>query len=569
MNKGRQVSHPAKQPSQQDTTNRLLQAVALHQQGRTEEAELLYRQVLSRTPNNFDALHLLGLIAAQNGSHEEAVRLLTQALRINSRSTSALYSLGVSLQLLNRLAEAVASYDKALATKPDHAEALSNRGNALNEMQRYEESLKSCGQALAIKPDYPEALINQGNALQRLHRHAEALASFDKALAIRPDDAEALYNRGNCLQGLDRHEEALVSYERALAVRPDYAEAFCNRGNSLQFLRRHEEALACYERAQALKPDYVEAHLNEGLCRLLMGDYPRGLEQYEWRLKQEAFVKGQRRFDRPLWLGKEPLAGRKILIHVEQGLGDTIQLCRYAKVLSDLGAIVLLEVPSSLKSLFAGLDGVDLLLTQGEPLPEFDYHCPIMSLPLALGTRVETIPGKVPYLAAPEQSLRHWEGKLGRSVKPRIGLAWSGNSAHINDLNRSIPLQRLLPLLTNDFEFVSLQRDVRAADQKILDEGAGIVHFGNSLTDFSDTAALVQSMDIVISVDTSIAHLAGAMGKSVWILLPFAPDWRWLLDRDDSPWYPSAKLLRQARPGDWGNVITAVRAQLDRISHGV
>jgi hypothetical protein len=306
----------------------------------------------------------------------------------------------------------------------------------------------------------------------------------------------------------------------------------------------------------------VEAHWNEALLRLLTGDFSRGWAKYEWRWRNESLALSTRNFSQPLWLGAEAIDGKTILLHSEQGLGDTIQFCRYVPLVAARGARVILEVERPLHEIMTNLAGATEVISKGDALPDFDFHCPLLSLPLAFGTHLETIPSLTSYLRAPGQTLKHWQARLGPKARPRIGLVWSGRPAHKNDQNRSISLRSLLPLLDIEATFVSLQKDVRSDDAAVLKECNDVLHFGDELKDFSDTAALILQLDLVISVDTSVAHLAGALGEPVWILLPYNPDWRWLLDRDDSPWYPSARLFRQQQIGNWAGVIDQVKNEL-------
>ena len=377
-------------------------------------------------------------------------------------------------------------------------------------------------------------------------------------MAARPDYADALYNRGNALKLLKRYEESLASYDRAVALQPNHADAHNNRGQVLRELGRYNEALASYDRALALRPHHVMAHCNAAALRLLTGDFGRGWVHYEWRWLKKSVVPTKRNFSQPAWSGGDRLSGKTILIHSEQGLGDTIQFARYVPLIAAGGAQVIFEVQKPLQELMTGLAGAAKIAAKGGPLPQFDLHCPLLSLPLAFGTRLETIPSDNAYLRVPPRHLAEWQSRLSGARHPRIGLVWSGNPGHERDGERSIGLRALLPMLDTlsaAASFVSLQKDVRAEDAAILKERADIVDYGPALRDFSDTAALVSQLDLVISVDTSVAHLAGALGKPVWILLTYFPDWRWLLGRDDSPWYPTARLFRQNGTGTWDDVI--------------
>ena len=577
------------------------QGLALHQEGRLAEAQAIYRQVLKIQPEHFDALHLLGVISYQTGNLLQAVDLIGRAIELNPSNAAAYSNHGLALQGLQRPDEALDSYDRALKLKPGYAEAYSNRGNALKdlkrldealdsydralelkpdfaeaynnrgfalqELKRLEEALDSYDRALELKPDYAEACNNRGNALQALERLDEALESYDRALELKPDDAEAYYNRGLALQELKRLDEALDSYDRALELKPDYVEALSNRGLALKALKRLDEALESYDRALKLKPDFADGHLNLALCRLLMGEFARGWEGFEWRwesAKIERQLGEKRNFTQPLWLGVESLQGKTILLHSDQGLGDALQFCRYASLVRDLGARVILEVPEPLMALLSNLAGVAQLVEKGGALPSFDYHCPLLSLPLAFKTDLNTIPSFGSYIASNPGKVTEWRAKLGKRTKPRIGLAWRGSALHANDRNRSIALGDIVEHLPGQLQYVSLQKEVSPADRETLFSHTEIQNFGEQLSDFTDTAALCELMDVVVSVDTSVAHLAGAMGRPVWILLPFIPDWRWLLDREDSVWYPSARLFRQDSAGDWPSVIDKVRTELLR-----
>lgn len=388
-----------------------------------------------------------------------------------------------------------------------------------------------------------------------------ALRLLDRSLRICPD-ADVYSNRGIVLYELRQLEAAVASYDQAIALRPGNAEAYSNRGNALKDLGQLDAAVASYDQAIALRPDIGEVRYNKSLALLLGGDLVAGWELHEWRWATEKMKPMKRSFPQPLWLGKDSLAGKTILLHSEQGFGDTIQFCRYAKLVSDLDARVILEVPKSLLGLLKQLSGVSDFVVDGTPLPAFDYHCPLLSLPLVFKTTVGSIPCPTPYLRAEPGKLTYWRNKLGEKRAPRVGLVWSGRTEHTNDHNRSIGLAALLQQLPSGYEYVSLQKDVRDRDKPVLESTPHIRHFGGGLDDFTDTAALCELMDVTISVDTSVAHLSGALGKPTWVLLPFSPDWRWLLNREDSPWYPSVRLYRQPRVGDWDSVLRKVNAQL-------
>jgi len=547
--------------------------LTLHELKRFEKALASYDRALTVRPDFAEALSNRGVTLHELKRFEEALASYDRALKARPDYADALSNRGVTLYELKRFEEALTSYDRVLMLRPDYAEALSNRGNALHKLKRLEEALASYDRVLKVRPDYAKALSNRGVTLYTLKRFAEALASYDRALKVRPDYAEALCNRGNTLKELKRFEEALASYDRALTLQPDLAEALSNRGNVLHELKRFEEALASYDRAFKVRPDYAEAHLNEALCRLLIGDFDHGWEKHEWRWETEHLRGGKRNFAQPQWTGQQDIAGKTVLLHAEQGFGDTIQFCRYVPLVAARGARVILEVQEPLHELMNTLPGAAQIISRGEPLPDFDIHCPLLSLPLAFGTRLETIPSVTPYLRAPAQALKKWQEKLGKKNKLRVGLVWSGgfrpNQPELWSVNkrRNIPLAKLGGLKNPDIEFYSLQKG-QPAESELADlilrswDGPQIVDFTSLLNDFSDTAGLVENLDLVISVDTSTAHLVGALGKPVWILNRFDTDWRWLLDREDSPWYPTARLFRQDETRQWDNVIARVHVAL-------
>ncbi len=583
-------------------------AVAAYQRGRLGEADDLARAILGVKADYFDALHLIAVIRTRQRRLDEALASYDCALALRPDHAEALRNRGATLHKLKRLDEALASYDRALALRPDYAEALynraitlhelkrfgealasydralalqpdyvgalNNRGITLHQLKRFDEALASYDRALALQPDHAEALYNRGVTLHELKRFDEALASYDRALALRPDHAEALDNRGNTLHELKRFDEALASYDRAVALQPDHAEAFCNRGVMLHELMRLDEALASYDHALAVRPDYVDAHFNKSVLQLLKGDFAAGWREYEWRRRKEENLTILRRdFAQPLWLGETAIADKTILLHSEQGFGDTIQFCRYVPLVAARGARVLLEVPPPLKDLMASLAGVSQVISAADELPYFELQCPLLSLPLAFRTSLETIPVQTPYLFGAAAKKSAWRARLGARDQPRVGLVWAGDprkqvpNAHRIDRMRSLEFDQLAPILRiAGCEFYSLQKGEHALAQ--LRNSAlcqRVVDCADDLHDFSDTAALIDNLDLVIAVDTSVAHLAGALGKPFWLLNRYSTCWRWLIDRDDSPWYPTARLFRQQAPGDWSGVIGRVVFELEKL----
>jgi len=537
-------------------------AVSLHRQGRLDEAEKIYRRVLKHDKNDFNALHLLGMLNHQRGKPGEAYRLITSALKLHPRSADALANLALVLHTLKRDDEALASLDKALALAPDHLDALNNRGNLLLQLQRADEAVAAFDRVLALEPRHIQAHINRGNALAALDRGAEALDQYNAALTLQPGNPHAYYNRGNALRMLGQETDAVEAYGSALLALPNHLSAWTNLGLALMALNRHDEARDAYRKALELAPDNADANWNDALALLTIGDYRRGFEKYEWRWKRTGMDTKPRFRQRP-WLGDAPVANKIILLHAEQGLGDTIQFARYATVLARAGAKVILEVQPELKELLKTIDGVTSVIGRGEAVPPFDLHCPLASLPLALKTELSNVPADIPYLRADPDRVARWRERLEKAPAPRVAIAWSGRADHVNDRNRSIALAQLGSLLSAPgVRFVSIQRELRPSDAADLAGHPGMLHVGGELADFSDTAAVLALCDLTISVDTAVAHLAAAMGRQTYVLIPFQPDWRWTADREHSPWYPQARLFRQPAPGDWNSVLAHLREAL-------
>jgi tetratricopeptide (TPR) repeat protein len=589
--------------------------------GRLDEALADYARAVSLQPDFVEAWCNHGNTLSELGRHAEAVVSLQRALAIQPDFHAALSNLGTALAQTGRPHEAIAQYDRALALKPDHAATLSNRGNVLRTLRRFDDALACFDRGLALAPESPELLANRANALfdlwqfdaalaqydaalargkpgtpayalalsnrsgalRALKRYDEALASSEAALQIQTQSAVLWSNHGNILCEFDRYESGLACYDRALALNPRDADAISNRANALRAMRRYDAALAGYAAALALDPQHTQVQLNASICRLLTGDFEAGWAQYEWRFKTEGTHRmhtPRRVFDAPRWSGREPLAGKHILLHAEQGFGDTLQFCRYVHRVAELGAHVILEVQPALKRLLGSLAGVGTLIAEGEPWPRFDYHCPLLSLPLAFGTTLATIPASRAYLHTDVAHQVQWVPRLDALREPgrtglRIGLGWAGSKEHRNDHKRSLPLPLLARLSDaaplRQHQYVCLHKELGTqggparmnpqAERDWLAQHA-IAFVGDELADFADTAALIMAMDLVITVDTSLAHLAGALGKPAWVMLPHNPDWRWLTERTDSPWYPSLRLFRQATRGDWAGVLSEVAQAL-------
>ena len=533
-----------------------------------------YEKAIALKPCNADTYYNRGNVLKELNRLEDALASYDKALTLKS-DYEVYTNRGNVLLELKRREDALTSYDKALALKPNCAEAHLNRGKALKELTRLDEALVSYDKALVLMPDCAEAHNFRGNVLLDLMRPDDALASYEQSIALKPSSADAYCNRGTALRALKRLDDALANYDQALALEPDCTEAYCNRGNTLTELGHLDAAIAEYDLLIATKPDYSDAYWNKSLTLLLGGDFDKGWELYEWRWLRGKTISNQRYAAKPLWLGAESLKNKTILLHSEQGLGDTIQFCRYATLVAQLGAIVILEVQPPLLELLSGLDGVCQVVAEGETLPPFDYHCPLMSLPLAFRTTIGTIPADIPYIKADQSKAAYWHNKLGEHTKPRVGLVWSGgfrpNQPEVWVVNerRNIPLELIALINSTEFDFYSLQKGDPAElellqRKQVVWPEANLFNLAHELHDFSDTAALIENLDLVISVDTSTAHLTAAMGKPVWVLNRFDSCWRWLLDRDDSPWYPSVKLYRQQRMGDWESVLDQVKTDLAR-----
>ncbi len=474
--------------------------------------------------------------------------------------------------------EAKTYLEQVLVINPRHATTHLNLGNVLHHLGENEKALHHFDQALLHQPNDPSAYQQRGSALRAMRRYVDALASYDCALAcpLEPESAAAIHNdRAIVWHEMGQFEEAQAEYQQALALRPDYPLAYYNQGNLWRDGQRFDEALASYQKATELDPTYADAYWVPALVWLLQGQLEKGFERYEWRWKRPGFTSPKRSFSQPLWLGQFDLKGKTILLHGEQGLGDTLQFARYVPLVAQTGAQVVLEVQDkTLLPLFETIPelggvGDEALYVMGQKLPAFDCHCPLMSLPLAFKTTLETVPAESAYFQVRSVYRRAWAKRIERlesgiSRRPRVGLVWQGSQGYSADYKRSLPLSLLLthlaPLMSQ-VTLVCLQKEINSTDAAML-KSHGLSFWGSELRSFADTAALCQEMDLVISVDTSVAHLAGTSGRPTWILLPHTPDWRWLLDRPDSPWYPSVRLYRQGPERRWESVLAQVASDL-------
>jgi tetratricopeptide (TPR) repeat protein len=584
-------------------------AAALHelglrhmQAGRHLDAQLCCEQALAIDPRHIDSLQLMGLLCLQARQYDHAIEWIARANRQDAKGQH-LISLGIALTQQGLHGEAFKAFDAAVRVTPDDAETWLHHAGALETLQLPAEAVTSYRQVLKFNPYHADAAFRSAGLLRDLKRTEEALAWLDlcdrlapnngavlerrglvlhelkrfeesldaslRAYLHRPESPEVCNNIGAALLKLRRYEEALPWFERALERLPDSATVLISKAGVLARMLRIEEALAVCARAKAIHPGNSDVALLMSELQLVAGNFEAGWAGREARWNTRVTL-GYPKLDQPMWLGDGPVEGKTILVFADEGLGDTIQFARYVPMLAARGARVILWVDAPLFSLLSGLSGVHRLLRSSDPLPNFDLHCPLCSLPLAFRTRLETVPPD-DYLPRPaEAQVQAWENRLqasllqtslGPRTRPRVGLAWSGNPNHTDDHNRSVQFQKLLCLLDLDVAFVSLQKDPRPDDRAHL-EKTGIVDLTAHLTDFSETAALMSCLDLVITVDTSVAHLASALGRPTWILLPYTPDWRWMLGRDDSPWYRSVRLFRQDERRDYAPVIARVREAL-------
>ena len=564
--------------------------------GLTAEADHCGRLALAIDPLHVDSLRLMGDICLHSGQPDQAIEWIARAVRI-APEAEHVAALGMALQRSGKLEDALKAYDKAISLQPDNAELWKDLATVLVNLNRLDEAFLGLQHALKLRPRYVDAANLCGLLLYRSGRYSEALDHFNLSIETEPSQADALHlralvymnlgrleqaeadnraslqlnpadadthnNLGTVLQKLGRYQDSIEGYDRAIALRPNFLLALKGKASSLVELRRLEEASACFARFLALDPENADARWNLALLQMLVGDFRAG-----WLGREARWQTGMMRdpiLPQPLWLGDRSIEGATILLYGDEGIGDTLQFARYIPMVADLGARTIVAVADPICSLLSRLDGVAQCIPKTSALPAFDTHCPISSLPLAFKTTLETIPSAVPYLPAPDQDrVTQWEQRLGAHTRFRVGLVWSGNPSHANDHNRSMPLRDLIKILDVDATFVSLQKELRDGDREIL-AGVDIVDMTENLGDFEQTSALASCLDLIISVDTSVAHLAGGLGCQVWILLPFTPDYRWMFDREDSPWYPTARLFRQTESRDWASVVDRVRVELGAV----
>jgi len=508
----------------------------------------------------------LGTILQSQGRHDEALEAFDKLVQLKFDDAHFWMLRGNSLVNLKRPGDAVVSFQHVLRLDPRHWDAANQCGILLHELGRIEESLSYLNLCDTLRPNHIPTLQMRAALLYNLKRFEEALQVCRQAHALDPDNADICNNVGIALRPSGRDEGALQWFDRALELRPNFRDALHNKAAALTKIRRFDEAFAIYERLKAADPGDVLADLGTAHLHLLLGNFEAGWAGREARWKDPALVRGYPKFRQPMWRGHECLKGKTILIAADEGFGDTIQFVRYVPMVADLGARIILVVQDALQPLLSDLPGVAqcLPMSASHSLPAFDLHCPMMSLPLAFATRLDTIPSFRSYLPALQEArVQTWRNRLGSHDRLRVGLVWAGNPRQGDDHNRSIPLRTLSHILDVDATFVSLQKEPKPDDKAALQELAGIIDLTGYFVDFAETAALVSCLDLVIAVETSVAHLAGALGRPTWTLLSYTPDHRWLLDRDDSPWYPTMRLFRQTQTRDWREVLDRVRSELE------
>ena len=544
--------------------------IALKELDRLLEALASYDRAISLRPDYAEAYSNRGNALKELNRLDEALANQERAISLKPDYAEAFSNRGIALRELNRLDEALESYDKAISLKPGYAEAYNNRGIVLRELDRLDEALASYDKAIGMKPDYAEAYSNRGDALKKLNRLDEALANQERAISLKPDYVEAYSNRGNVLADLNLLDEALVSYDKAISLKPESAEAHKDRGDILKDLNRLDEALASYDKAISLKSDFSGAYWNRSTVVLLRADFENGLKDYEYRKLEKGSEAA--RFPKELtWTGEEDLLGKTLFIYPELFLGDMIQFCRYAVLAEGRGAKVVLAAPESLHALLRSLSPTISLIPKTSVPKQFDYHCGLMSLPFAFKTRIDTIPFETSYLSVDSDRIEKWREKI-QTYGFKVGICWQGSTAAY-----SIPMRRSLPLSIFEnisripkVRLISLQKRDGIEQLSRLPVGMKVETLGDDYDAgpdaFLDAAAVMANLDLIVTVDTAIAHLAGALGHRTWVALKDVPDWRWLLDRSDIPWYPGMKLFRQRERDNWKDVFDEIETQLRQLA---
>jgi tetratricopeptide (TPR) repeat protein len=538
-------------------------AVQYYEKGKLSEAEHTLKEIVRSQPDSTAALYLLAEISYGSENYDAAVRYLREAIRYDPANAEAYSNLGFILQGKGQPDDAVTCYQRAIELDPDLLQAYMHLGNTFREKGRFDDAVRYYQKALQICPDLPDAYSNIGITLLKAKQPDKAVVFCQKAVELAPHDVNMYYNLGIALQENGQLDEAVTCYQKASQLAPCDAEIYNNLAFALQENRRPYEAIPYYQKALSLRPDYATAHWNFSLALLLTGNFREGWKEYEWRWGTKYLLSSKRDFGQPLWTGSD-IKGLTILLHAEQGLGDTFQFIRYAPLVAGRGAKVIFECYGHMASLMRSVGGIHQVVVRGEELPAFDVHCPLLSLPLAFDTTLETIPATIPYISADPSLTGKWKDRFKNDEsKLKIGIVWAGNPGFKQNRYRNIPLHFFIPVAgIPGVTLYSLQKGEEAENPPV---GMVLLDYTSEIDDFSDTASFIENLDLVISVDTAVAHLAGAMGKPVWTLLPFSPEWRWLMDREDSPWYPTMKLFRQPSHGNWEAVISDVAGELENL----
>jgi tetratricopeptide (TPR) repeat protein len=528
-------------------------------QGESEEACRFFLQAINSDPTLAPAYNDLGGVLQRIGPVEKAIPFYQKAISFQPDFAEAYYNLGNAFKELGCWPEAIKQTQKAIELDPGLPEAHYIQGIAYYEQEQVDEAITSWQKALELKPGFTEVYFNLGIAYYNKGHLEEAQALCQKAVELDPGLAEAHYNLGLVYYGKNLLEEAIRCWQKTLQINPEHQDAYNNMGAAFQDKHELEKAQRCFQKAIDNNPDLPDTHWNKSLCHLLAGSFSEGWSDYQWRFRINTIF-FNRHFPQPLWEG-EDLTGKTILLYAEQGFGDTIQFIRYVPLVKKRGGRVVVECQEDLASLLESMEGIDQLIKHGQPLPDFDVQCPLLSLPLAFKTQIQTIPASIPYLSLNPALIQKWQGITGADQEDlKIGLVWAGRPTHKKDRKRSLNFEALESILEiPGITFFSLQKGEAALQIQNRPNRIKLINVAEKLADFTETGALIQNLDLVISVDTAVAHLTGALGKPVWTLLPYSPDWRWLLDREDCPWYPSMRLFRQPCPGDWGSVIQSVK----------
>jgi Flp pilus assembly protein TadD len=519
------------------------------------------------TPDTAAAHHAIGDLLHDADRSIDAIYFYRKAIELHPESAETFSNLGNALFATGEHAEALLCFEQALKLSPCFPQALNNLANVLKEFGRFDEAIAAYQQAVTLQPQAPEPLNNLANALRETGNWDSAISCYQQAMSLNPENPITHNNIGNAFCERGDWPAAITCYEQALALKPDFADAINNLGTALEETGHRDRAMACYLRARQLTPRAVSPPWNIALLQLLQGDYTNGWPGYENRWRQKKQRNTWRSFTQPMLEHVSQIHGSRILLHAEQGFGDVIQFCRYASLVADHGATVFLECQPELVRLLRSLPGVHSVIARQEQLPEFDLHCPLMSLPRVFKTTLASVPAAVPYLHADPADVGNWKAKFATEPDAfRVGLVWAGQATHQKDRDRSLPLAAFAALGNlSGARFYSLQIGAAAAQAELPPIEMSLVNWTGELHDFADTAALVTQLDLVIAVDTAVCHLAGAAGVPVWVLLAYQPDWRWLLDREDSPWYPHTRLFRQPTPGNWAEPLARLASALSKM----